>query len=340
MDDPFPTILAHLQGGGHLTRQQSHLALLHLTSGSATSQEIRDFLVALPWQRVTAEELVGAASVMREKVIAIPTEGDTLDTCGTGGDVRHTFNISTAAAIIAAACGIKVVKHGNRSASGRAGSADVLEKLGVGLELTPPRLKECMDKCNICFAFARALHPAMKHVAQIRRELGVPTIFNLLGPLTNPGHASHSLLGVFSPDLTEKVAAAMRELGSRRAWVVHAEDGLDEISTMSKTRISELRNGELRTWLLDAAEVGLPPAALAELQVSHVDEAAAALMEVLNGNPGPRRDIALLNAAAALVIGERADDLASGLAIASAAVDRGDARRTLDDLIRLSSKCP
>jgi anthranilate phosphoribosyltransferase len=275
---------------------------------------------------------------MREKVIPVPCEdsGILLDTCGTGGDVRHTFNVSTAAAIIAAACGVKVVKHGNRSASGRAGSADVLEKLGLALEVTPETLGHCLDKANICFAFARAHHPAMKFVAETRKSLGIPTIFNLLGPLTNPGRARHQLIGVFAPELTDRLAAVLRELGSRRAWVVHAEDGLDEISTLGPTRISELREGQIHTFTLDPAEVGVPPAQLSELQVNSVEEAASALGGVLRGHPGAKREIALLNAAAALVVAEAADSLEEGFQIARAAVDDLSALRTLDSLVRCS----
>src|SRR5208282_3800208 len=189
-------------------------------SGQAVDAQIRELLLGLAAKGATVEELVGAATVMREKVIPVPCEeaGILLDTCGTGGDVRHTFNVSTAAAIIAAACGVKVVKHGNRSASGRTGSADVLEKLGLKLEVTPRTLGFCLEQANICFAFARAHHPAMRHVAETRKSLGIPTIFNLLGPLTNPGHARHQLLGVFAPELTDRLAAVLRELGSRRAW--------------------------------------------------------------------------------------------------------------------------
>ena len=183
---------------------------------------------------------------MREKVIPVECEGIVLDTCGTGGDVRHTFNISTAAALIAAGAGARVVKHGNRSASGKAGSADVLEKLGLKLEATPEVLARCLEEANICFAFARLHHPAMKFVSEARKGLGIPTIFNMLGPLTNPGRAQHQLLGVFAPELTDRIAAVLREMGSRRAWVVHAEDGLDEISTIGPTRISELRDRQVQ----------------------------------------------------------------------------------------------
>jgi anthranilate phosphoribosyltransferase len=336
MSDEFQAILAKLTSQEHLTRAEARAAILFICSGSATPEQIRQLLLHLSYKRTSVDELVGAAAAMRELVIPIPAGGDVLDTCGTGGDVRHTFNISTAAAIIAASSGIKIVKHGNRSASGKAGSADVLEKLGVGLELPPARLVECLESSNICFAFARAFHPAMRHVAAARRELGIPTIFNVLGPLTNPGHAKLHLLGVFAPELTERLAMALRELGSRRAWIVHADDGLDEISTLGPTRVSELKDGQIQTWKLDPSDFGLSRAKLDDLQVRDVDEAAAALVGVLDGNAGPRRDIAVLNAGAALVIAEKAADLGSGMHIAEQAIDSGKSRQTLEDLVRLT----
>jgi anthranilate phosphoribosyltransferase len=335
--DSFSKMLAGLRNGRRLSRDESRTAILHVTSGSATENEIRDLLILLTWQNVTVEELTGAAMAMREKAVPISTGDHTvLDTCGTGGDTRHTFNISTTAAIIAASCGVKIVKHGNRSASGRAGSADVLEKLGVGLEQSPEKLAECLESVHICFAFARAHHPAMKHVADVRKQLGVPTLFNLLGPLTNPARARLNLIGVFDSSLTEKMAAVLGELGSQRAWVVHAEDGLDEISTLGPTRISELRDGKVHTWKLDARDLGLATATLRDIQVSSVNEAADALLAVLSGESGPKRDIAELNAAAALVVADKAGDLRDAMAMASDAVASGRARKTLDDLVRLT----
>jgi anthranilate phosphoribosyltransferase len=320
----FTENIASVERGENLSADQARETFLHIMSGQAADSEIAALLFGLAQKGITTDELFGAATVMRDKVVPIPTGGiDVLDTCGTGGDVRHTFNISTAAAIIAAAAGVKIVKHGNRSASGRAGSADVLEKLGVPLELPPDQLRQSLDECNICFAFARAAHPAMRFVAAARKSLGIPTIFNLLGPLTNPGSARLHLLGVFAPDWTEKLAIVLRDLGSRRAWVVHADDGLDEISTLGPTRISELRDGTVRTSSFDPADVGIARAKLSDLQVNNLDEAAAALTEVLSGHPGPRLDIALLNAAAAIVIAGRAADLPEGLS---------QARRTLESL--------
>src|SRR4051812_15528042 len=298
-----------------LTRDEARDAFAHILSGQATEAQIGGLLVGLAAKGTTVEELVGAATVMREKSIPVGCDKDgvIIDTCGTGGDVRGTFNISTAAAIICAAAGVRVVKHGNRSASSKAGSADVLEKLGVKLELPPNSLKKCLDSANICFAFARYHHPAMKFVAAARTSLGIPTIFNVLGPLTNPARAKHQLLGVFSADLTDRLAAVLQRLGSERAWVVHANDGLDELSTIGPTRVSELESGHVHTWKLDPKELGIPYARLSDLAISTVDEAAAALMKVLSGEKGPMRDVAALNAAAGLVIAEKARDLREAL---------------------------
>src|SRR4051794_146774 len=280
---PLKDILLKLCRREDLTRNEARDAFAHIMSGDATEAQIGGLLVGLAAKGTTVEELVGAATVMRDKAVPVGCEADgvVLDTCGTGGDVRGTFNISTAAALIAAAAGVKVVKHGNRSASGRSGSADVLEHLGVRLEVDASGMRRCLERANICFAFARSHHPAMKYVAAARTSLGVPTIFNLLGPLTNPARARHQLLGVFAPELTDRLAAVLRELGSERAWVVHTEDGLDELSTLGPTRISEVKNGEISTWRLDPADVGIPYARISDLRVENVDDAARALRGVL-----------------------------------------------------------
>jgi len=297
-------------------------------------------LVGLAAKGTTVEELAGAATVMRDKAVPVGCEADgvVLDTCGTGGDVRGTFNISTAAALIAAAAGVKVVKHGNRSASGRSGSADVLEHLGVRLEVDAAGMRRCLDRANICFAFARSHHPAMKYVAAARTSLGVPTIFNLLGPLTNPARARHQLLGVFAPELTDRLAAVLRELGSERAWVVHADDGLDELSTIGRTRVSELRDGEIRTFHVDPEEAGVGYARLSDLQADTAVDSANMIRLLLQGKPGPVREIAVLNAAAALVVAGRVDELREGVALAEDAVESGRAERTLEMLVRCSNE--
>jgi anthranilate phosphoribosyltransferase len=336
---PLREILLKLCRREDLSRDEAREAFAHVMSGDATDAQIGGLLVGLAAKGTTVDELVGAATVMREKAVPIDcddTAGVIIDTCGTGGDVRGTFNISTAAALICAAAGVRVVKHGNRSASSKSGSADVLERLGVKLDLGPPSLKRCLDASGICFAFARFHHPAMQYVAAARTSLGIPTIFNVLGPLTNPARAKHQLLGVFAADLTDRLAAVLRELGSERAWVVHAADGLDELSTIGPTRVSELRDGRIETWTLDPAKLGLAYARVSDLSVSSVDEAADLLRLVLQGTVGPTRDIALLNAAAALVIAGKCKDLKDGLIEAADAVDSGRAMRTLETLVRTS----
>ena len=322
-----------------LTRAEARAAFNHIMSGEASDAQIGGLLVGLAAKGTTVEELVGAATVMREKSVPVGCDADcvVLDTCGTGGDVRGTFNISTAAALVVAAAGVKVVKHGNRSASSKSGSADVLERLGVKLELTPHQLKGCLDRANICFAFARSHHPAMKFVAPARTSLGIATVFNLLGPLTNPARARHQLLGVFAPELTDRLATVLRELGSERAWVVHADDGLDELSTLGPTRVSELKDGEVRTWSLDPKTLGLPYARLSDLQVEDVEASADVISRVLIGELGPARDITVLNAGAALVVAGAASDLREGLQRAEDAIDRGEANRTLEKLVRCST---
>ena len=339
MPNPLRDILLKLCRREDLTRDEAQSAFEQIMSGQAGEAQIGGLLVGLAAKGSTVDELVGAATVMREKVLPVVCDpGDIiLDTCGTGGDVKGTFNISTAAALIAAAAGVKVVKHGNRSASGRSGSADVLEKLGLKLEISSEKLSQCLSSARICFAFARAHHPAMKFVGAARSSLGIPTLFNLLGPLTNPAKAKHQLLGVFAPELTERMAAVLRELGSERAWVVHANDGLDEISTMGPTRISELANGHIHTWELDPKDFGLPYASLSDLQVNSVDEAADALHEVLAGTKGPKRDIAVLNAAIAILIAGEAFSIDDGIEMAASAIDSGKAEKTLASIIAISN---
>lgn len=321
-----------------LSRSEARWAFEHIMSGEASDAQIGGLLVGLAAKGSTVEELVGAASVMREKALGMGcnVDGIVLDTCGTGGDVRGTFNISTAAAILAAAAGVKVVKHGNRSATGRSGSADVLEKLGVNLDVGREALNRCLKEANMCFAFARSHHPAMKFVASARSALGIPTIFNLLGPLTNPAGARHQLLGVFSPELTDRLATVLRELGSTRAWVVHANDGLDELSTLGPTRVSELRGDDVRTFQVDPQDLNMAYARLSDLQADTPDESANMIRLMLQGKPGPIRDISVLNAAAALVVAERAGELAEAIPVIEEVIDSGKAQATLDALVRCS----
>lgn len=339
MHTGFRDILLKLCRREDLTRAEAREAFVHIMSGQASDAQIGGLLVGLAAKGTTVEELVGAATVMREKVI--PVAGDVpgviLDTCGTGGDVRGTFNISTAAALIAAGAGIKVVKHGNRSASSQTGSADVLEKLNVNIDPGPAALSNCLEQANLCFAFSRSHHPAMKFVASARTALGIPTIFNLLGPLTNPGQARHQLLGVFAPELTDRLAEVLGELGSERAWVVHADDGLDELSTLGPTRISELKGGDVHTWRLDPQALGLPYARLSDLQVDGAEDSARVIREILQGKLGPARDIAVLNAGAAIHIAGQSFDVGEGTRIAQEAIDSKAALRSFEALVRCSN---
>ncbi|HEY0009777.1 MAG TPA: anthranilate phosphoribosyltransferase [Tepidisphaeraceae bacterium] len=323
-----------------LTRQETAAIFNFIMSGEASDAQIAGLLMGMATKGIALDELTGAAGVMRDKVLALPGGGNeneiVLDTCGTGGTPARAcglFNISTAAAILVAACGVKVAKHGNRAATSKCGSADVLEHLGVRLDHTPAELRQCLNEVGICFAFARNHHPAMKHVAPARSALGVPTIFNLLGPLTNPAGAKHQLLGVYAKPLTQLLAGVLRASGSVRAWVVYADHGMDELSTLGPTFVCELRDGELHEWTLDPTTLGLESANIEALQVQSVAESAAAICGIVDGERGPRRDIASLNAAAGLVIAGSAPDLPAGLKIVSDAIDRGAARATLDKLI-------
>jgi anthranilate phosphoribosyltransferase len=342
--NPLRDVLLKVCAREDLTRDEARAAFLHIMSGEASESVVGGLLVGLAAKGTTVDELVGAATVMREKAVPVDcgsaAGGVIVDTCGTGGSrlrMGGMFNVSTATALIAAGAGVKVVKHGNRSASSKAGSADVLEKLGVKLELSPQQTTACLEAAGVCFAFARSHHPAMRFVAPVRTALGIPTIFNLLGPLTNPAKARHQLLGVFAPELTGKLAQVLRDLGAQRAWVVHAEDGLDELSTLGPTRVGELRDGHVTDWTLDPKSLGLEYARLSDLKISGVDEAAAALRAVLGGEKGPRRDIATLNAAAALVVAGRVGDLQEGLRVAGEVLDAGLARKALEALVRASN---
>lgn len=332
-------VLLKLCRGEDLTGRETTDAFQKIMRGEADPAQVGGFLVGLAAKGATAEELAAAAEVIRAHALKIDVGDEpVLDTCGTGGDYSGTFNISTAAAVVTAACGVKVVKHGSRSATSKSGSADVLEEMGVNLMLDERELKHCLDAAGICFAFAWNHHPAMKHVAPVRQTLGVATVFNLLGPLANPAAAKRQLLGVYRADLTELLANVLHRLGSERAWVVHAEDGLDEVSTMGPTRISELADGHVTTWTLRPEQYGLTPPSIDALRVSSPAASAKIIREILEGKEGPPRDIVLLNSAAALVVAGAADDIASALGIAAHAVDSGRAGETLEALARSSRK--
>jgi anthranilate phosphoribosyltransferase len=331
-----------------LSRIEAAGAMDAIMSGAATNAQIAAFLVALRMKGETVEELIGFAQVMRQKVVRIRTRGDEvagltgtdremlIDTCGTGGDASGTFNVSTATAFVVAGAGLKVAKHGNRSSSTLCGSADVVETLGISLELTPAQVGRCIDEIGIGFMYAPLLHTAMKHVMPARREIGVRTVFNLLGPLTNPAGANAQVIGVASAGLTEPVARVLAELGTIRAFVVHGADGLDEISNTGESQISEVHEGVVRSSRVRPEDFGLPRATIRDLRGGDRGENAQIIHLVLGGEPGPRRDIVLMNAAAALVAGGKARDLKEGVGIASESIDSGAAASKLATLVERS----
>ncbi len=322
-----------------LDELEAEAAMAQIMGGDATQAQIGAFLAALGTKGETADEITGCARAMRRSATRVcPQSRDLADTCGTGGDRAGTFNISTTAALVAAGAGLKVAKHGNRSISSRCGSADLFAALGVKVDLPPESVAACIDQVGIGFLFAPALHPAMKHAMGARRELGVRTVFNILGPLTNPAGATVQVLGVFDPALTETLALVLRALGTRTAYVVHGADGLDELSTTGPNRVSELRNGAVRTFTLDPCDVGLPRSRLADLQGGDAVTNAALTLSVLKGERGPRRDIVLLNAGAALAAAGLAPDLRGGLSLAAQAVDTGRAMEVLAHLVDFTSK--
>ena len=333
-----------------LTRIEAAAAMDAIMSGAATNAQIAGFLTALRMKGETVEELIGFAQVMRQKVARVRTRADEvagltgtdremlIDTCGTGGDASGSFNVSTATAFVVAGAGLKVAKHGNRSASSLCGSADVVETLGVNLELTPAQVGRCIDEAGIGFLYAPLLHTAMKHVMAARRELGFRTVFNLLGPLTNPAGANAQIIGVAAAALTEPLARVLAELGTFRVFVVHGADGLDEISNTGESRISEVREGVVRTFTVRPEDFGLPQASIGDLRGGDRDQNAQIIRAIVDGQRGPRRDIVLMNAAAALVAGTRARDLAEGVELAARAIDTGAAREKLDRLVALSRK--
>jgi anthranilate phosphoribosyltransferase len=337
---PLKSAIAEVINGRDLTLEQAEAAMHTIMEGAATPAQIGGYLTALRMKGETVAEIAGSARAMRNHVVAVPLDaaalgGVLVDTCGTGGDGKHTFNISTTAAFVVAGAGVKVAKHGNRAASSQSGSADVLLALGANLDLTPEQVAHCVRTAGIGFLYAINHHPAMRHAIGPRRELGQRTIFNLLGPLTNPAGATHQLIGVYDPQLTQPLAEVLGALGSRAAAVVHGADGLDELSTTGVNRVSRLRDGQVTTLELDPAELGFARASLADLVGGAAEENAQIARAILSGaDRGPRRDIVLLNAAGALSLAD--GDWPAGLAAARAAIDSGAALRTLDSWIELT----
>ncbi len=311
-------------------------AMKDIMSGEATPAQIGAFLAALRMKGETVDEITALAKVMRDFAIKIdPKAGDELvDTCGTGGDKIKTFNISTAAMFAAAGAGIKIAKHGNRSVTGKAGSADIMEALGAKIDLQPAEVQRCIESVGIGFMFAPVFHVAMKHAALPRWEIGISSVFNLLGPLTNPAGTRAQVIGVYGSKLTEKVAHVLDNLGCRRAMVVHGMDGLDEISTLGETKISELDNGKIRTYSVSPEDFKIERAKPDSIAGKGLDGNLRILLQVLRGKPGPCRDIVLLNAAAAIVVGGKARDLQEGIALAARAIDSGQAYEKAAQLVQ------
>lgn len=310
-----------------LIPQEANAAMTEIMEGQATPVQISAFLVAMRMKGETVEEVTEFARVMRDHVRRVaPTARPLVDTCGTGGDAIKTFNVSTAAAFVAAGAGVSVAKHGNRSVTSKCGSVDLLEALGIPYDLSPEDVARCVDEIGLGFMFAPSYHPAMKHAMPVRRELGLRAVFNMLGPLTNPAGADSQVLGVYAPELTELHAGVLRNLGSKRAFVVHGAGGLDELSTLGETRVTELRDGRLETYKVAPESFGLARAAGPEqLQGGAPQENAKLVVEVLEGEKGPARDIVVLNAAAAIAAGGKTRSLEDAVPLAAQSVDSGAA---------------
>jgi anthranilate phosphoribosyltransferase len=335
----FPSLIEKLRQRVDLTVDEAAGAMDTIMEGQAQPSQIAGLLVGLAMKGERPDEIVGLARTMRARATKLSRSfAPVFDTCGTGGDNAHTFNVSTVAALVLAACGVRVAKHGNRSASSRCGSADLFEALGVNVAATPATVERCLDQVGIAFLFAQVFHPSMRHAAPTRKELGVRTAFNLLGPLTNPAGASRQLVGVPRPELTELVARSLQQLGAERAWVVHGADGLDEISTTGYTKVSECHGGSVNTFYLHPADVRLPKANPASLRGGDAAENARIARDVLAGAAGAPRDIVLLNAGASLLIAGRVATIPEGIAAAAEAIDSGRASRVLESLVALSQE--
>jgi anthranilate phosphoribosyltransferase len=334
----FPALIEKLQRRQDLTTEEAAAAMEEIMEGRTPSSQIAALLIGLAMKGERPAEVVGFAKTMRARATRLTRDySPVFDTCGTGGDRAHTFNVSTIAALVIAACGVRVAKHGNRSVSSRCGSADLLEALGVKIGADPESVERCLAEAGIAFFFAPTFHPSMRHAAPTRKELGVRTAFNLLGPLTNPANASRQLVGVPRPELTELVARSLALLGSERAWVVHGADGLDEISTTGYTKVSECRDGAVNTFYLHPSDIGIPKTNPDALRGADAVRNAEIAERILAGERGAPRDIVLLNAAAALLVAGHATRLPDGVAMAAAALDQGRAAAALEKLRRLSN---
>jgi anthranilate phosphoribosyltransferase len=336
VSDGFKPLLAKLVDGRPLSEAEAGDFFAACLRGEPTPAQVAAAVTALRIRGETVEEITAFARAMRAAAAPFETPYEVIDTCGTGGDGQHTWNISTAAALVLAGAGLKVAKHGNRALSSRSGSSDVLAVLGVDLTAGPAKQKRALDQAGICFLFAPHYHGAMRHVGPIRAEIGFRTVFNLLGPLSNPASAKHQVMGVYDPRLLEPLAEVLGRLGATCAWVVHGQ-GLDELTITGPTEVAEWKDGAVRRFTVTPEDAGLPRAGIETLRGGDAETNAAALAALLDGAPGPYRDVVLLNAAAALVVADRASDLKAGVAQAAAAIDNGAARGALADLARITS---
>jgi anthranilate phosphoribosyltransferase len=330
-------LIGRVAGGATLSRPEAEQAFDIMMSGDATPAQMGGFLMALRVRGETVEEITGAATVMRSKMTTIKGPPGAIDICGTGGDGTGSYNISTASQFVVAACGVPVAKHGNRAASSKSGASDVLEALGVNIEADFALVEKALAEAGTCFLMAQRHHSAMRHVGPARVELGTRTIFNLLGPLSNPAKVKRQLIGVFARQWIEPLAAVLRDLGHERAWVVHGAGGMDEVSTLGPTQVAELKDGKITTFEVTPADAGLPTATLADLVGGDRDHNAAALRGVLEGKPGAYRDIVVLGSAAALIVAGKADSLEQGATLAADAIDSGRALEVLNRLVRITN---
>ena len=337
MTDEFKGLIAKAATGAALSREEAARGFDTMMSGEATPSQMGGLLMALRVRGETIDEITGAVTAMRQKMLRVQAPADAIDVVGTGGDASGSFNISTCAALIVAGAGVPVAKHGNRALSSRSGAADVLAALGVNIELTPEGVSRCIKQAGIGFMFAPAHHPAMKNVGPTRVELGTRTIFNLLGPLSNPAGVKRQMVGVFSRQWIEPMVQVLNNLGSERVWAVHGSDGLDEITTAGPTHVAALENGAVRTFEITPEEMGLLRVKPEALRGGEAKENAHALADVLKGKSGAFRDVAVLNAAAALVVAARAKDLKQALALAQRSIDSGEAASRLQRLVAISN---
>ncbi len=335
MADGFKPLLAKLVDGRVLSADEAHAFFAACLRGEPTPAQVAAAVTALRIRGETVDEIVAFATAMREAALSLDHPYEVVDTCGTGGDGQHTWNISTATALVLAGAGLKVAKHGNRAMSSKSGSSDVLAALGVNLAATPAQQRRCLDEAGIAFLFAPTYHGAMRHVGPVRAEIGFRTVFNLLGPLCNPAGARRQVMGVYDPALLEPLAEVLGRLGAKRAWTVHGQ-GLDELTTTGVTEAAEWKDGAVRRFTVTPEDAGLPRADLADLRGGDPEENAAALRDLLDGAPGAYRDVVLLNAAAALVVADKAVDLREGAALAAETIDSGAARAALARLVEVS----